>query len=359
MCAKKEDSAEYGKREAYLKWGNPAQPESKTYSWTKLAEYLGQPLGKVRSAARYYRSKHLEEFEKLSLPELVALEGVDAEGHEPDEDEVYERAVQDYENTRLLYEKKRSQRIVFDSGPIALVWAADHHFGDPGVDVERAFTEAQLIADTPGMYLGLGGDMINNFILQTLRHARDNARMGIRDEWALLRKYLRITLPKHLFSIPGNHLGWSHLLTGIDYFAELLKELDDHSLYDMDEVVFTLQVGDWEIPCKARHKWRGNSIYNVTHAIERASLREGDFLLGFGAHNHTGGFTRTINVNGENGMAVQAGSYKRIDSYAIEKGFDKPNQSTAVAVIIHDHQRSFVGYDNLDVCANDLMAYYE
>lgn len=354
-----EKDIEYGKREAYLKWGNPARPNDKTYTWNELTELVGKSRVAIRSAARYYRSKHPDEFKSYDGPELIELVGVTAEEHEPDEDLVYERAVQDFAEKQEFYERKRNQIIRFDSGPIAIVYAADHHFGDPGVDVERAFREAELIANTPGMWMGSGGDMANNMVIGSLRQARDFARSSIPDQWALLRKYLRLIMPKHLFSIPGNHVGWNTLLTGVDYFQEILESMNDRSFYDPYVVTFKIVVGDWEIPCKARHKWRGNSMYNVTHAIERAAQREGDFLMGFGAHTHTGGYARHINVGGHNGVAVQAGTYKMYDDYAMRMGFEKPNESTAVAVVLNEQHHSFTCYDNLEACADDMLSYYE
>ena len=349
----------YGQHEAYLKWGDPTNPEARTYTWSQLGEIFGDVRAKIRSAARYYRQNHPDEFEPIDTPKLVEIEGVTPEDLVPDEASVLNRAKDDFQKVKDVYERKNNQLIKFDDGPIALVWAADHHFGDPGVDVERAFEEAKLIANTPGMWVGLGGDMTNNFIVTKLQFIRNEARMTITDEWVLMKMYIETLMEKILFSMPGNHGGWTKLLSGIDYFANIMDRLCKNALYDKHQVRFTLQVGDWKIPCKARHKWRGSSIYNVTHAIDRSALREGDFLIGFGAHTHTGGYYRTLNVSGENGIALQSGSYKRYDEYPEELGLDRPNKSTAVAVMIVPENRSFTGFDNLQTCADVIRSYYE
>jgi len=347
------------RRAAYLKWGDPRETEPRKHTWDQVAEMLGKSRELIRGRARYYKSTHPTVFTPIDAPQLLEVEGVAPDEHLPDEDKVFARACNEYDLVKGIYERKRTQHIDFDRGPVAIVWAADHHFGDSGVDYKRAFKEAELIRDTPGMWLGLGGDMTNSFIIGTLRQARDDARLSIPDEWSLLRRYLRIVASKLLFSIPGNHTEWNKLLTGIDYFADVVDALSEQTIYDSDDIAFTLNVGGWSIPCRARHKWRGLSIYNDTHEIERAAKFDQDFLIGFGAHTHKSGLARDMNVGGRDGMALLAGSYKRIDTYARRGGFTKPNKSTAVAVVIDEDFRSLTGFNDLATCANYMQYVYE
>ena len=351
--------SELGQDAAYYKWGDPTAADKQEHSWNEVATHFDIARETIRSAARTYRANHPQEFAEQDAPHLLGIEGVTAEEHLPDEEDVYRRACAEYEQTRKLYERKRNQHIDFDRGPVAIVEVADLHSGDMGVDYERAFYEAELIAETPGMYVITVGDMVNNFIIGTLTQARSGTRLSIPDEWALLRRYLKIVAPKWLLSVGGNHDQWTTMLTGVDYFAEIVGQIKSRVIYDSDDVVFTVNVGDWAIPCRARHKWRGNSIYNVTHAIERAAKFDGDFLIGFGAHTHTGGYTRGMDVGGANGMAVQAGTYKRIDGFARRMGFAYPNNSTAVAVVIDAEYHSLTGFDNLEACANYMQLVYE
>ena len=348
-----------GQEAAYYKWGNPAADQRIEHSWNEVAEHFDSKRETIRSTARKYRALHAGEFTEQDAPHLLSIDGVTAEEHLPDEEDVYRRACAEYEQTRKLYDRKAHQTIDFDSGPVAIVEVADLHAGDIGVDYERAFAEAELIRDTPGMYVITVGDMVNNFIIGTLTQARSGTRLSIPDEWALLRRYLKIIAPKWLLAVGGNHDQWTTMLTGNDYFADLVGQIKSRVIYDSDDVLFTVNVGDWAIPCRARHKWRGNSIYNVTHAIERAAKFDGDFIIGFGAHTHTGGYTRDMNVGGSDGIAVQAGTYKRIDGYARRIGFARPNPSTAVSVVIDAEYHSLTGFNNLRACANYMNYVYE
>ena len=348
-----------GREAAYYKWGDPSAESRVEHSWAEVAEYFGITRETIRSSARAYRNRFPSEFAPMAAPKLVNIEGVQATEGEPDEEDVYKRACVEFARTEKLIDRKRNQHIDFDAGPVAIVWTADHHFGDDGVDYPRAFEEAELIRDTPGMWLGLGGDMANAFVIGSLRQARDEARLNIPDEWALIKRYLRIVADKLLFTVPGNHIEWMRMLTGIDYFADVVGQLTDKVIYDNDEILFELNVGDWSVPCRARHKWRGLSQWNDTHEIEKAAKFDQDFLIGFGAHTHKSGLCRDMNVGGRDGMALLAGSYKIIDPYARRMGFYKPNTSTAVAVVIDAEYHSLTGFNNLQACASYMNYVYE
>jgi predicted phosphodiesterase len=276
----------------------------------------------------------------------------------PDETEVWERARREWKHVEQLTERRNSQAIKFEYGPVAFALLADQHFGDPGVDYPRAQDEAQLVAETPGLYAILAGDVVNNFILAKLSQARFDTRLSIPDEWALLRGYLRILAPK-LQIVVGNHDQWVTRLAGIDYFRDVVAEFRPTVIYDSDDCLVNITVGSWVLPTRIRHKWRGSSIYNPTHGIERAAKWDQDFIIGMGAHTHVSGVVRSFNIGGANGMALMAGTYKRVDQYARRLGFAKSNTSTAVAVLIDEKERALVGFDNLKMVAKYLCAVYK
>lgn len=274
-----------------------------------------------------------------------------------DEDAIYRRMVEAYAQAAALDDKRNHQRILFPKGPVGIAEVADLHFGSEGVDYQRVFDEGKMIAETPALYLGFNGDAVDNFILAKMQSARFESVVKIPDEWVLFKRYLRLVAPKLVFAVSGNHDHWFHFLTGIDYFKDVLERFAPCAIYDAFDTRFSLQVGQAQFPCRARHKWRGNSIYNPTHAIERAFLFDQDFTIGFGAHTHASGLCRQMNCAGRTGMALLAGSYKRLDPYAREKGFAKPNGSTAVTVLV-DEGGSMVGYDRLEKACEELRLHH-
>ncbi len=285
-----------------------------------------------------------------------AVEGVTA--YEiPDEDDVYSRAVAEWRKTERLEARRNKQTIKFPHGPVCLAFVADLHLGSAGTNYPRAFDEAQVIVTTPGMYLMSLGDFLDNYIVAKLLSTRMETRISIPDEWVLVKKYIRQTGPKLLASVAGNHVHWTQMLVGVDFFREAIARIAPASIYDADDARITVKVGQTNFPMRMRHKWLGNSIYNQTHGIERASKFDGDFLIGVGAHTHTGGVVRQFTTEGRTGVAVLCGAYKRVDEYARRKGYAKPNQSTAVAVIM-DESGAIAGFNNIYFAARMMRAIY-
>lgn len=295
--------------------------------------------------------------EMASSVPVVEVEGV-AAWRPPDEEEVFRRACEEWEAVRWLEAQRSAQRISFDRGPVCLVFSGDHHLGSRGTDYPRCFAEAELVRDTAGMYAVLLGDLLDNFVIGQLRQVRDDTRFTIGDEWALVRRYLRVIGPKLVAQVAGNHDQWAKTLIGVDYFREVAGSIAPGCIYDADDARVEVQVGEWTLPMRIRHHWQGHSIYNITHGIERAAKWDQDFLLAAGAHKHRGGVARPFVVGGQHGMAVMVGTYKRVDAFARRLGVPRVNDSTAVAVLLDDETRSMTGFDNLEMAARYMEQVY-
>jgi hypothetical protein len=273
-----------------------------------------------------------------------------------DEDAAYAKAVAAWRETEKLVAARQAQRIVFNQSPICLVFAGDLHLGGEGVDYPRIFAESKIVVDTPGMYLVLVGDLLNNFIVPKLMSARYKAYGTIEEEWVLVRKYLKLVAPKLLVSVGGNHEKWTWTLSAIDYFADVLRGIRADAIYDTDEALISLTVKKAVFPLRIRHRWLGNSIYNPTHGIERAAKWDQDFIVGVGAHTHVSGLVREFNCAGRTGTAVLCGTYKRVDPFARQVGFAKPNNNTAQAVLFFENG-DMLGVSSLERAANLMRLY--
>lgn len=268
-------------------------------------------------------------------------------GEGPDEEAVYKKAVDVWKRTANRLSVWEAQAIRFRKGPVCLVFVADLHLGNSGTNYPRIFGELEMILQAPNTWLVTVGDLLDNFVIGKLQAARMGAEMGIPEEWALVRRYLRMAAPKLVLSVGGNHEFWAAKLTGIDYFAEVLTQTAaSGTLYHPHDARVNLVVGRSQLRLRIRHKWRGSSIYNATHGIERAAKWDHDFDIGVGAHTHVSGLVREFNNAGKTGLALQCGSYKVVDEYAISGGFARPNTNTAVALIA-DQEGRFMGTSDL------------
>lgn len=285
----------------------------------------------------------------------VVVEGVTADEQLPNPKEVLQRASKRFAAIKTLMDRRAKQVIRFDRGPVGIVFVADNHIGNEGVDYDRMFNEAEIIASTPNLYVMQVGDLIDNFIVGKLMKVRIHTTISIPEEWALAKWYLDLLGPRLLGVCGGNHDAWTSAMSGIDVLRSTVASIRPGLLYNPDELQVTVDVAGKQWPILVRHKWQYNSVLNPTHGIERAFERNQakPFILGVGAHTHVSGLVRQFNAGGRTGTAVLCGSYKIYDNYAQQLGAPTPNGSTAVTIIFHpDH--GLVGYDNLTLASEVL-----
>lgn len=280
---------------------------------------------------RYYRHS------KIYQPEHAPkVSGLNAASFSAGVDKAIDRAREEWREVLRERNMRSSQRISFDGGPICIVFMADVHAGSSGVDYDRVFAEAELIASAPDTYVILAGDLVDNFVIGRLKDIRLHTRLSIPDEWAIAKGLMDLLAHKIVASVSGNHENWVELLVGIDYFRGILSSVSDDALYDKDELLFVLDVGEASWKTKVRHKWRGSSMTNPTYGIEKAALFDHDFDIGVGAHTHVSGLARQFNLAGKNALAVLCGSYKVEDDYARVLGLPTPNRAACVPVVFNE-----------------------
>lgn len=239
-----------------------------------------------------------------------------------------------WKETRILEERRKRQGIVFkERQPVCLVFMADVHAGSAGVDYENVFDDAEIIASTPGMYAILAGDLVDQFVLESMRDIRFHTVLSVPDEWAIVRGLLDLISHKILVSVSGNHDNWTNSLVGIDYFKDVLERRSPDALYAVHSLKFALSVEHAKWRIKVRHRWRYSSRYNPTHGIEIAASQDRDFDVGVGAHTHACGVARQFNNAGNTGLAILCGSYKKYDEFADYLGAPVANDTAAVPVV--------------------------
>lgn len=333
------------------------------HTWREIGETCG--MTRTRARAIYLHNSAKPEYQTAAAPEdstnlepACTVDGVGPGDYEPDEEDVYRRALEQWQGRAQLEQRRRDQRISFAHGPAALVFVGDQHLGNSGTDIARLFAEAEAIASITGARVVLMGDLVDNFILDKMHRLRLETRFSIPDEWALLRRYLRILAPRLVAVVAGNHDLWTKHLGGFDYFREVVDLLAPGVIYATYDARILLQVGATEFPGRIRHHWRGQSIYNPTHGIERAALFDHDFVWGVGAHTHRCGVARGFALDGASGLAVLVGSYKRHDDYAEAGGFPTHNDATAIGVAF-DESGGMVGFESLDLLRRFMVALYQ
>ena len=273
---------------------------------------------------------------KRAGPSPPKIIGTPVGESELDEEAVWQRAVALSARRLAKAKRERDQRaITFAHGPICLAHMADLHLGGSGVDYARLDADIDIILRTPGMYVNLVGDVLDNFIIGRLKDLRMGTEFTVSEEWVLVKRVLRRLAPKLLISVAGNHDLWTFALSGVDYLREIHAQINPNILYAKYENRVRINVGDATYTLQSRHSWRGYSQWNATHGIEKAAKFDGGkpFDIGVGAHTHASGLCREFNNGGGTGIAILCGSYKRKDNHADQVGFPGPNKSATVCTI--------------------------
>lgn len=276
---------------------------------------------------------------------------------EPVATNVEERALDEWRTISTLAERRAHQQIEFGCNHVALVCIGDLHIGGDGVDYPRLLADCDLIARTPGMYVVLTGDLVDNFVKPKLLGLRMGTRLTIPDEVEMLRKVLAKIADKIVAAVAGNHELWTGQLVGIDYLREVLNQINPQMLYDSYDCRFLARIPsgrEWAV--RVRHRWAGGSIYNPTHGIERTRLMDGWFDVGIGAHTHVGGLARSFPAEGKTCLAALCGTYKTLDVYARQLGARPTTEDAAVAVMLSRDLHGLLGISGLADAARMLEA---
>lgn len=269
--------------------------------------------------------------DRAALPQVTQIIGVQA-GEKPDIEEIKAKHRAEYRRTAETVRRKLFQQISISHAPAMFAFVADVHLGSPGTDIERVYAEQDMINSTPGAYTFLLGDIADSFLVGRLKDINTTHTMTIPDEWALVEDYMN-RWHNLLGVVGGNHDAWSRSLVGLDLHRKLIA--DGSVLYDTDDMRLTLNVGPFPVKLRLRHQFLGRSQYNVTHAAEKSVKFDDpwpDVLVS--GHTHTGALARELSHAGKRKIAIQLGSYKATDDFAIRMGFPRTDNSTAAALIV-------------------------
>lgn len=252
--------------------------------------------------------------------------------------DVWEQVKNDTRPAFALAERRLHQRIKIPdealSGgrPIAIALLSDLHLGSSGTDYEAAYNDATIVAATEGFYASFHGDGVDNWIIGKLAGLQRYQAIPFKKELMLFVDWLDILKERFLWVVPGNHDNWTEKLSGIDVVANALRGCK--ALYDPNQVIFRLSIGNASHLIKIRHKWRYGSIYNSTHGIE-VGYDRGDtqFDIGIGGHTHITTVCRPFWRHDSERWAILTGAYKRLDKFGEELGFPSTKASGGAALV--------------------------
>jgi hypothetical protein len=241
-------------------------------------------------------------------------------------------------------------------GPIAIAMFGDPHVDDPGCawgDLER---DVLICRDTPGMLAVDVGDNSNNWVGRLMR-LYANQEVTPKQSLQLI-EWLMCALP-WLHWEDGNHDAWN-------------TEKGDPVaiMHRMHKRIGSMNVGgtrlQLNLPAGAsvfmhiRHDFPGGSQYNPAHALVRETLFGfRDHIMVCGHRHHSGYNPIWHNDPRRLCHGFRLGTYKDMDHYAADKGFQEGNWARSMAAVIepdkaHDPVKFIKGFFSLEEAAEYL-----
>ena len=282
------------------------------------------------------------------------IDGLTPEDHLTDGAEVLKTLVTRQKRAEKK-RKRRHEQVVTLPGrkPVALAILSDLHLGNANVDYKAIKADAELIRDTDGLYACACGDYHDNWVGKLVWVANDQP-VTLENELALVQWWLDTLGEKLVAAVAGNHESRTKRAAGFDHMKLLMRGANH--LYDADEIPFTLKLGRSEWGVKVRHKWRGNSMYNESHGMER-DLRFGlgDWDIAMQGHVHRGTIFRESYDDREEKakLTCQIGTYEFSDRYAMQLGFAQRPQSGCGAILFYPDGR-YQPFRDLETAADFL-----
>jgi hypothetical protein len=207
--------------------------------------------------------------------------------------------------------------------PIGLVLMSDWHIGSEGTDIRRLKSDIELVTAHPRLYVGLGGDVCDNFILDKMASAARAQTAQVQVQWRLFRYLMQPLLESHslLWVSSGNHDQWTERVATIDPILSAIGRIPVSHIGEGGYV--DLKVGQTTYTIWRKHKpTRFNSTFNRTHYLKqmlRVELpREADILVS--EHLHNAELNRW-SYRQQDRILVNCGSYKVRDRWAEGIGF--------------------------------------
>lgn len=225
-----------------------------------------------------------------------------------------------------------------DNKPILVAWLSDSHLGHTEADMSLLRRDLDIIRQTEGVYVILGGDLFDNVVTSVATRGMHHQQLTpVRIQRYLVDQMVEyLGKDKVLAMLLGNHDEWS--MSSIDYdpTGELARKLGCPYLGPQGFVNLSLGSEQYRILCA--HQFRMRSSFNRTHQGKRLEDFLGDADIVFTGHTHEAAAEST-DRRGQKKFYGQAGSYVKSTRYGKRLGFPGTTAAMPGAIVWGDRKK--------------------
>jgi hypothetical protein len=256
-------------------------------------------------------------------------------------------AIKQMDNITAIHQKTPQEiTIHYDTDkPICLIFSADWQLGQFGVDYDAFERDMDTIANTPRVYVDIGGDITQN-IIQAAKMGSSHNQTPIPVQLGLAHLTIEKLKNKINTLKTGNHDYWTTMLTGEDWLGETARRLK--VIYTKHGARINLQVGNQTYPYESRHIGRYNSSFNPTHSNkqeQRINYPWARFTVF--EHLHIADIEQ-YRYNNQECAAIRTGTYAVYDDFAQQWGYYGAHVCNPAIVLYPDRDKLVVFKDMYD-----------
>lgn len=229
------------------------------------------------------------------------------------------------------FQEERITTFAAGSKPIGILHFGDPHLDDNGCDLPLLRQQIALIQSESGILCGNIGDNTNNWVG---RLAKLYAIQSTTFEEGLQLCLWLMRSCKWLYFVNGNHDHWNEGT----YILNLLMQGSRVAVNAAHEARIELCFNNGVIVrLVARHDMKGRSIWHTTHGAKREGTLDpwGDLFIA--GHTHEWGSITWEGRDAKPRTGIRVRGFKRMDDFALEKGFYEHQHGAACLTIINPY----------------------
>lgn len=230
-----------------------------------------------------------------------------------------------------------------DDRPIMVVFFSDLHIGHTECNMTLLRRDMELIRNTEGLHVILGGDLIDNVVTSVSSRGMYHEQLApVRIQRVLADRLCGYIQGKTLAMLLGNHEGWTLSAADDDPIARIAQTIK--CAYLGAQGFVNISLGGAEYRLSAAHQFRMRSGFNLTHQAKRLEDFSGEADATFTGHTHEGSGENTKR-RGMRKFYGQAGTYLQSSRYGKSLGFSGATAEMP-GVILWPKEKKFIGFND-------------
>lgn len=223
-----------------------------------------------------------------------------------------------------------------DNRPIGIMWFGDPHVDDNGCHWPLLKRHVALCRDTDGLFGANVGDTTNNWVgrLTRLFADQDTSQATARKlaRWLLCESGVR-----WLLWLLGNHDSWND-------GAAILKEMNRTTRIPIEDWGAQFRLvwpNGFERRIWAAHDFKGFSLWNSLHSLQRAAHTKSHAHLYVAGHTHNWATHQEESASRDfTYWLARARGYKFIDPHAVNHGHASQDEGASIVAVFDPKAKS-------------------